>query len=114
MGVRLVPSMPFEQLLAIRGRHVAGLSLARLQVLAALTIGFTDRECAARLGISEATVRRHRANVQAQIFDPLEIIPSHWLLATWFWQHTTCCTASAVKMIETGHLFDRHDHRSAG
>ncbi len=47
----------------IRGDAAANLSARELQVLAAVATGKTNRQIAAKLGISEHTVARHMANI---------------------------------------------------
>lgn len=55
--------------------------------------------------MTDATVRRHLADLEHKVFDLTDIPPSRGKLATWVRRHFACCTRNAREMIENDRIF---------
>lgn len=76
-----------------------------MRCLAALECGYTAAECANGLAVTPATIRRHLVGMQCKVFDFTDINGDPHKLRTWVRRHFSCCTRSAVAMIENGQIF---------
>jgi hypothetical protein len=109
-----MPVIPPQQLLrTLRDRHQPGLSRRQLQVLATCELGYTVPDVASGLGIADATVRRHLAELEARILGPTGLWGTHLLLSKWSREHAECCMRPANSLIESHQIFDRRDQPQA-
>ena len=106
-----MPIEPDVLLRTLRKRHLSGLTRRQLQVLALCSLGYTVADMSAFLSIAVPTVRRHLAELEARIFAPTELWPTHQLLARWTREHEDCCSRPMVQMIQDHQLFDRIDQQ---
>ena len=72
-----------------------------MRILAACEFGYTAEEMVVGFGKSEATVRRHLADVSHRVFDFLGIDENRPRLNHWTRRHFVCSTKEAQKMIES-------------
>ena len=86
-------------------RHVHFLSELEMRCLAALEVGYTTNETAESLGVTDATVRRHLADIEHKVFDLTDVAPSRGKLATWVRRPFACCAQNAREMIENDRIF---------
>jgi hypothetical protein len=90
-----------EVLRLLDSRHLKYLAEFEVRLLAAAEFGSSVAQMAVGLGKSEATVRRHLADLKHRVFDFLELEESTTLLNHWTRRHFPCCTGEAQKMIES-------------
>ena len=99
-----MPATTSERLRLLREHHVPHLTSGQQHCLGYLVLGYRNSEAGAELEIAPSTFRRHIGEASHRVFDPLGLVASRELLATWFWLHTEDCTASVLEMIEHGTL----------
>jgi hypothetical protein len=86
-----------------REHHLRSLSFRHLQLLAfACGGGMSNRQIGTVLGLTEGVVRRSMGELHAIICVPIGCDRKDAMSATWFWLHTECCVAAALRMMEKG------------
>ncbi len=85
----------------IRERHCYGISRSELKVLFLLDAGYRNNEMAFLISCSDATIRRHLADLCQRVFDPTDIPPDRDKLRTWVRLHISCCALGVREMIES-------------
>lgn len=94
-----------ELVRALDSRHLSFLGELDMRLLAASEFGYTVEAMVAAFGRSEATIRRHLAELKHSVFDFLDLQESTPLLNHWTRRHFACCTREAQKMIENCQIF---------
>lgn len=100
----------WELLRLLDSRHLPYLSEFETHLLAAAEFGYSVEQMVVAFGRSEATVRRHLADLKHQVFDFLELPDSTTLLNHWTRRHFPCCTAQAMEMIENCQILNVDTH----
>ena len=93
-----------ELVRSLDSRHLRYLSEFEMRPLAALEFGYSVEAMVTRFGKSEATIRKHLAELKHSVFDFLGLPESTPLLNHWTRRHFVCCTREAQKMIENCHI----------
>ena len=102
---------PRTLLRALEERHVRYLTESDVTYLGYLDMGYTNGEIARALTVTEATVRRHVANLAHRVFDLTELPPTRDRLKAWTPRHFGCCTALVAEMIENARKSSRNYQR---
>ncbi len=71
-----------------------------MTVVCGVALGYTDREIAELLALSESTVRSHIRRFSEEVLSPSGIPFRRASIAAWVWAHASCCARAALE--ETG------------
>lgn len=86
-------------------RHLRFLDEFDTRILAAVEFGYSVEQMVVGLGRSEATIRKHLADLKHGVFDFLGLPESTPLLNHWTRRHFECCTRNAREMIDNCQIF---------
>jgi hypothetical protein len=81
-------------------RHLSYLGEFETRLLAALEFGYSVEAMVTGFHKSEATMRRHIADLKHRVFDYIDLTESTTLLNHWTRRHFPCCTQHAHEMIQ--------------
>lgn len=95
---------PRDQLQLIQDRCVPAWTGPRLAVVTLAAVAATDAQIASTLLITERSVRRHLQEGSARVFESTGTEATRGALVAWFWIHSGCCMAGAIRLLETGRL----------
>ena len=94
-----------EVLRLLDSRHLRYLDEFETRLLAASEFGYPVEVMVAGFGRSEATIRRHLAQLKHRVFDFLDLEETTPLMNHWTRRHFGCCTRIAQEMIESCQIF---------
>lgn len=103
---------PNEIFALLRQNHLPNLAEEELRILSARVCGWKPRQIAERLFVSERTVQRALARLQAEVCAPSGVADDIAVLAFWFSLHVDCpraCAARGLELIATGQVLPNED-----
>jgi DNA-binding NarL/FixJ family response regulator len=95
---------PLEALEVLRGHCTQALNARRMAVVTLKAIGWTDKQAGAYLRLSPRAVRRHVDQARHKLFEGTDVEPTREALVAWFWCHSECCMAGALRALREGKL----------
>jgi FixJ family two-component response regulator len=82
--------------------HVSRLSPRTTQAVVGVALGFTDKEIADALFVTESTVRCHIRRFWEEVLDPNGLPRKRTTITAWVWAHASCCATQIVAHLESG------------